>query len=157
MLQEEAYLRGELTVGNFYLDMNILTKADWRGSPKGDIEPIKSAQADVILIEKNLKSRAASIAERGGDLKSTFDQLQEEQEMMAERGLTEEPVTSAAPPAESADSPDDMGNAGVETATAGAQSNNPAPFNTLIRQLNMLAEQQKATQDLMEEIRDHLI
>jgi lambda family phage portal protein len=93
MLQEEAYLRGNLTVKDFYSNMFILTQAEWRGSPKGDIEPIKAVQADVIAIQNNLKTRAEAIAERtGGDVRTTFDQLQEEQEMMKERGLTETPI-----------------------------------------------------------------
>jgi lambda family phage portal protein len=89
LLQEEAWLRGDVQVKNFYTRMHVLTRAEWRGAPKGDIEPIKAAEADLRLIQGNLKTRAEAIAERGGDLRTTLDQLQEEQEMMAERGLTE--------------------------------------------------------------------
>lgn len=92
MLQEEAYLRGNLRMKNFYSKMWIVTRAEWRGQPKGDIEPIKAVQADVLAIQNNLKTRAASIAERGSDIVTTFDQLQEEQRMMEERGLTEKPI-----------------------------------------------------------------
>jgi len=95
MLQEEAYLKGEIDAKEFYEFREAITRADWRGSPKGDIEPIKAAQADALLIQNNLKTRADSIAERGGDLRATLDQLQEEQEMMKERGLTEEKIESA--------------------------------------------------------------
>lgn len=94
MLQEEAYLKGELEAKDFYTNMQALTRCDWRGSPKGDIEPIKAAQADALLIQNNLKTRAESIAERGGDLRTTMDQLAEEQEMMRERGLTEEKISN---------------------------------------------------------------
>ena len=93
MLQEEAYLRGEFDVPDFYVNIHAFTRADWRGSPKGDIEPIKAAQADVILIQNNLKTRAEAIAERGGELRAVLDQLEEEQEMMEDRGLTEEKIT----------------------------------------------------------------
>jgi len=93
MLMEEAYLRGEFDAPDFYLNIDGLTHADWRGSPKGDIEPIKAAQADVILIQNNIKTRAEAIAERGGELRAVMDQLEEEQEMMRERGLTEEKIT----------------------------------------------------------------
>jgi lambda family phage portal protein len=92
MLQEEAYLRGALKVKNFYNNIYSLTRAEWRGAPKGDIEPIKAVQADVLAIQNNLKTRAEAIAERGGDIRTTMDQLQEEQEMMKERGLTEQPI-----------------------------------------------------------------
>jgi len=88
MLMEEAWLRGDLDVEDFYTNMYAVTKAEWRGSPKGDIEPIKAVKADILAIQHNLKTRAESIAERGGDIRSTFDQLQEEEDMMRERGLT---------------------------------------------------------------------
>ena len=93
MLQEEAYLRGRFDVPDFYKNMHPLTRAEWRGAPKGDIEPIKAVQADILAVQNNLKSRAEVIAERGGDLRTTLDQLQEEQEMLEKRGLTEEPIT----------------------------------------------------------------
>lgn len=87
MLMEEAYLRGNLDVSDFYGQMHALTKAEWRGAPKGDIEPIKAVQADVLAIQNNLKTRAESIAERGGDVRIVFDQLEEEREMLEEKGL----------------------------------------------------------------------
>jgi hypothetical protein len=100
MLQEEAYLRGEFDVPNFYTRMDTLTRADWQGPPKGDIEPIKEAQADILLVTKNMKTRAECITERGGDLLTTFDALKEEQDLMAERGLTEMPFPSGIPTGE---------------------------------------------------------
>lgn len=93
MLMEEGFLRGHLEADNFYLSIDAITHCDWRGSPKGDIEPIKAVQADVLAIQNNIKTRAEAIAERGGDLRGTFDQLQEEQDMMRERGLDEEKVS----------------------------------------------------------------
>jgi lambda family phage portal protein len=89
MLMEEAYLRGDLKLNDFYSNMHLLTRTEWRGAPKGDIEPVKSAQADKILIQANLKTRQEGIAERGGDWRNTFDQLEEEQNLMREKGLTE--------------------------------------------------------------------
>jgi lambda family phage portal protein len=95
MLMEEAYLRGNLNVNDFYTHMYPLTNAEWRGAPKGDIEPVQAVKADVDAIKANLKTRAEAIAERGGDIRTTFDQLAEEQEMMRERGLTEQEVGDA--------------------------------------------------------------
>lgn len=96
MLQEEAYLKGEISISDFYTNMHALTHADWRGSPKGDIEPIKAVQADALAIQNNIKTRAECIAERGGDIRSVFDQLEEEQQMMKDRGLTEDKITPQA-------------------------------------------------------------
>ncbi len=114
MLQEEAFLRGNLEVTDFYGKMQTLTRAEWRGSPKGDIEPIKAVQADILAIQNNLKTRAEAIAERGGaGPRTTFDQLAEEQSMMAERGLTEVPIDPASV-IEAEGEIDEMAGAGVE-------------------------------------------
>ncbi|MDD5774374.1 MAG: phage portal protein, partial [Candidatus Omnitrophica bacterium] len=113
MLMEEAMLLGDWYYSDYYTRENLVTRAEWRGAPKGDIEPIKAAQADVILIEKNLKTRAEAIAERGGDLRTTLDQLQEEQQMLQERGLDEQPIDSSLMQAtDTDDTVDDMANAG---------------------------------------------
>lgn len=112
MLMEEAYLRGELPVKNYYTNEEALTRAEWRGAPKGDIEPIKAAQADILLVQNNLKTRAECIAERAGDLRTTFDQLQEEQEMMAARGLGEQALENPMGITETDATVDDMENAG---------------------------------------------
>jgi len=88
MLMEEAWLRGDLEIEDFYPRMWAFTNAEWRGSPKGDIEPIKAVKADILAIQHGLKTRSEAIAERGGDIRSTFDQLQEEEEMAQARGLS---------------------------------------------------------------------
>ena len=90
---EEAYLRGTLKARDFYTNMTALTRVRWRGAPKGDIEPIKAVQADILAVQNNLKTRAQAIAETTGeDVAAVFDQLAREQEMMMERGLHEGPV-----------------------------------------------------------------
>jgi|GEM_PF-789778 lambda family phage portal protein len=95
MLQEEAFLKGDLgDVPDFYKNMAALTRTSWRGYPKGDIEPLKAVQADILAIQNNLKTRAESIMERGGELLPTFDRLSQEQEEMAERRLYDGPILS---------------------------------------------------------------
>jgi lambda family phage portal protein len=89
MLLEEAYLRGDYAADNFYENMFALTDSEWIGPPKGQIEPIKEVQADILAIQNNLKTRETVILEQGRDLKSTFEQLEEEQGLMDEKGLTE--------------------------------------------------------------------
>jgi lambda family phage portal protein len=88
MLQEEAYLRGDLPPGTeFYKNMRHISRCDWRGSPKGDIEPVKAVTADVKAIEAKIKTRAEAITERGGDYQTTMDQIEEEENDLEERGL----------------------------------------------------------------------
>ena len=93
MLQEEAFLKGDLgDVPDFYTNMAALTRVQWRGYPKGDIEPLKAIQADILAIQNNLKTREDSIIERGGEINHTFHQLTEEQNEMAQGGLYDGPV-----------------------------------------------------------------
>lgn len=99
MLMEEAYLRGELGQVDFYSKMLDLCACDWVGAPKGQIEPLKEVQADVLEIQHNLKSREEVMLERGRDLQTTFDQIEEEQAMMEEKGLDELKVGEQATPA----------------------------------------------------------
>ena len=50
---------------------------------------VKEVQADVLAIQHNLNSREEVALENGRNLKATFDQLEEEQELLAEKGLDE--------------------------------------------------------------------
>jgi capsid protein len=91
MLMEEAWLRGEIDYpDDFYSNRRALTRCAWRGSPKGDIEPVKAAQADVILIDNKLKTRTQATVERGGDFRSNVEDLQEEKELLEAAGLDAE-------------------------------------------------------------------
>jgi lambda family phage portal protein len=89
MLQEEAYLRGRLNVPDFYANMDTVTRCDWRGSPKGDIEPVKQAQSNILLRDAGLKTDETIIAETEGeaDVAAVYDQLARERQMRADRGL----------------------------------------------------------------------
>lgn len=88
MLQEEAYLKGEYNAPDFYTNYHILTAAEWIGPPKGDIEPVKDAQADVIQIKNHLKTHERAISERsGGEYTAVFDQLEEEEDLIDEKDL----------------------------------------------------------------------
>ncbi|MBN1105804.1 MAG: phage portal protein [Deltaproteobacteria bacterium] len=88
MLLEEAWLRGDLPeIEDFYGNMHALSACQWLGSPKGNIEPVKEIQADILAIKNNLKTRAETIAEQNGDWRRTFEQLEEEKEDLEGRGL----------------------------------------------------------------------
>ena len=89
MLMEEAYLRGELSVSDFYSKRLDLCACDWVGMAKGQIEPLKEVQANVLQIQHNLKSREEVMLEDDRDWRTTFDQIEEEQNVMEEKGLDE--------------------------------------------------------------------
>jgi len=88
MVMEEAWLRDDLEIADFYSHMHELTRCEWRGAPKGDIEPVKAVNADLLAIKGRIKTRAEAIAERGtAEPGAIFDQLMEEEEMLTKRGL----------------------------------------------------------------------
>ena len=93
MLQEEAWLRGMLDVDDFYSYGKALTAARWIGPPKGQIEPIKEIQADILAIQNNLKTRSQVILEQGGgSFNAVVEKLSEEQELLQENGLDENKI-----------------------------------------------------------------
>jgi len=91
MLNEEAYLRGEFDgygMGDFYANITEYCNAEWIGPPKGQIEPIKEVQADVIAIRNNLKTREETALEQGRDFAANVSKLAEEKEMLEDAGLS---------------------------------------------------------------------
>lgn len=129
MVMEEAWLRKRLTVKNFYLNMAALTRVEWRGSPKGDIEPVKAAQADILLNNARLKTKEACIVERGGtDFRSTVEQIDEEEELLEERGLSsgsgggQSPAPATHP---NGQDPDDAGEDTGDNSGEGAAEGDP--------------------------------
>jgi lambda family phage portal protein len=97
MLIEEAYLMGELDIPDFYENQDLYCHCQWVGPAKGNIEPVKEAQADIQLIEAKMKTRRQAMIERGMDPDSTFAQIEEENEELKKRGLIEEPEPNTGP------------------------------------------------------------
>ena len=96
MLQEEAYLRGDMQIPDFYERMHELCRCDWRGAPKGDIEPVKAATAYEKLKGMNVITDAQIIAEVGsGDFPSTVRQIAEEKAAKRSAGIVDEPAASS--------------------------------------------------------------
>lgn len=101
MVQEEAYLRGYLKLPagapDFYEGMPFWCNTKWIGPARGYIDPIKEVTANIKAIDNGLMSRAEAIAERGGDVDETFEQLAREQRKREELGLK---LGSAAAPSQ---------------------------------------------------------
>ena len=87
MLIEESWLRGEIEAQNFYRDMYRLTSADWIGPPKGQIEPIKEVQADILAVQNNFKTLEEVLLEGGRELNSTLNQRKVEVITQDEMGI----------------------------------------------------------------------
>lgn len=96
MLLEEAWLRGDIPgIPDFYDRMSSWCSCQWIGTPKGNIEPIKEVQADILAIDAKLKTRAQANSERGNDWRRTFAQLAEEEADMKAMELSEDQGSSA--------------------------------------------------------------
>jgi lambda family phage portal protein len=89
MLMEEAWARGRLTIGSDFFDkMQLYTAAEWVGAPKGDIEPFKAAQADIMKVSANIKTLERAIIEDGGaGFTEVTDQRAEENSILTDKDL----------------------------------------------------------------------
>jgi hypothetical protein len=59
-------------------------QCEWIGDAKGQIEPIKEVQAEILAINNRLKSREESLLEQGREFKPTMEQIKKEQTLMDE-------------------------------------------------------------------------
>jgi lambda family phage portal protein len=92
MLQEEAWLRRYYKAPRFYARMHLYTHSSWLGSPKGDVEPVKAAQADILLNGLNSKTKRRIAYEHGsGDWFAVVDDIEEETEVEKEKNLYRDP------------------------------------------------------------------
>jgi capsid protein len=88
MLMEEAYLRGELKIPEFYTHHYTATSADWFGAPKGDIEPYKAFKTDLMKWQAGAKPMEKIIMEDGGSgFLETISQVEEERSVMMDKGI----------------------------------------------------------------------
>jgi lambda family phage portal protein len=84
MLIEEAYLRNNIKMRMFYKNFWQYMQCEWIGPPKGQIEPIKEVQAEILAINNRLKSREESLLEQGREFKPTMVQIEKEEALLDE-------------------------------------------------------------------------
>jgi lambda family phage portal protein len=96
MLIEESYLRNDIKMPKFYKNFWQYLQVDWIGPPKGQIEPIKEVQAEILAINNRLKSREESMLESGREFRPTMEQIEKEQDLMDELGIAPESALEAA-------------------------------------------------------------
>ena len=91
MVQEEAYLRGYLTLPkgapDFYEARQFWCNTRWIGPARGYIDPVKEISANISAIDNGLMSRSEAIAERGGDFDEITGQIALEQERYRRLGI----------------------------------------------------------------------
>jgi len=89
MLQEEAWTLGRLDIDDFHAYGPALTRCDWRGSPKGDIEPVKMIQAYLLANKGNLMSLRMICAEFNIDFDGLVEDLRDDRKKLEAAGLLE--------------------------------------------------------------------
>lgn len=100
---EEAIGRGEipLPAGRtrewFYEGLNkeALTRCEWIGAARGQIDELKETQAAALRIDTGLSTYEAEISRTGKDFRRVFEQRKREQTMIEELGLTFGKATTA--------------------------------------------------------------
>lgn len=119
MLLEEAYLRGELDVPDFYQNQYAYTKARWIPQGWQWVDPLKEAESSVMSVEKGLSTLADECASQGKDWEEVLDQRARElvkiKELEEKNGIKmtqEKPAAGTAAPAPmpSEDMPGNPGN-----------------------------------------------
>lgn len=61
--------------------------ADWRGRRWGWVDPLKDAEANIRAVAAGLKSRRQIIAEAGGDIYDTFEEIAEDEKLAKSLGV----------------------------------------------------------------------
>ena len=96
MVMEEAYLRGDLDIKDFYEKKEAYTNCEWYGAPKGDIEPYKAIKADIEKFNARVKPLDRIIREDGGaGFMEVATQIEEELDYLRTTGMIQDqPETS---------------------------------------------------------------
>ena len=81
------------------LDKDTLYDAEFRGPVMPWIDPVKEANANLVMVSAGFKSQAQVIRERGGNPRQTMAEIQRERAEAEERGLafSYDPVSSTTP------------------------------------------------------------
>ncbi len=88
----EAVARGRVQAPGFFDDPLIRTSwcgAKWLGPIQGQLDPVKEANAAIMLVNNGIKTRSQVAREiAGADFEDNIEQLRIEQQMLNEAGLT---------------------------------------------------------------------
>lgn len=76
------------TLSEYIEAPEVWTKCNWRAPGWAWVDPLKEVQAAELEVKNGFRSRGDIIEAAGGDLRETFTELAEEQELADELGLT---------------------------------------------------------------------
>ena len=97
MLLEEAYLKGELDVENFYENRPGWVRARWIAPGWSWVDPLKEVKASREAIAGNISSLADEAAGQGKDWEEILEQRAREEQKRKELGLPELTADSKTP------------------------------------------------------------
>ena len=93
----EAWLEMSLLSGAVKLQASrrdLFAGAEWRGRRWGWVDPLKDVEANIRAVANGLRSRRAIIAEQGGDIFDTFEEISEDKKLAASMGLVLSELTT---------------------------------------------------------------
>lgn len=100
---EEAIAKGWIKLPDgapdFWQFRTAYSACDWIGPGMGWIDPLKEAQANQILVDSKMRSRARVMAEAGDQWDEVFEEIAAENDYADELGFSLEPVQGGAPAA----------------------------------------------------------
>lgn len=91
---EEAVNSGQIDAPDFYANRYAYTRCRFIFGGRGWVDPVKEAQAAAIRMDAGLSTLEQECAEQGLDYEEVLDQLQLENQMRIDRGLS--PIGAAA-------------------------------------------------------------
>lgn len=87
LVVEEAYLRGNIDISDFYENQHEYIRSQWIGGAWGWVDPVKEIQAAKNAVDWGFSTYADEIGSLGGDWQEVFDQRKIEQSYIDEISL----------------------------------------------------------------------
>ena len=101
--------------------LDALSRCEWIGASKGQIDELKETQAAVLRLQHNLTTQEQEAARLGQDWRALNRQRRREREMQEEMGI----LPDAADPAEATDGTPSEGGGGDDERVGGAPGRSP--------------------------------
>ena len=96
---EEAYLRGDLPIADFYPQRESIVQARWIAPGRGWVDPKNEIEADILAMQAGILTRADICAAQGLDSEEQAVQQAREQKQREDLGLDPMPALNTAPAA----------------------------------------------------------
>lgn len=94
-VMDALVLYGKLNLPGYWNNPAPYFKAEWMAQGWPAVDPLKEGRADADAVAARMKSRREIAAARGRDYEEILDELEEEEQMLKERGLTVEQVSNS--------------------------------------------------------------